>query len=260
MLQLFSLQCFFVKIGCTSNCKARLQSEQTIAGVADAIHFVDGGIFIFLLSGCHASAFLVVCFDRGLHFTVVSFCAEAMASGHSGSAWSDADEERLQALLKLRAAAKAPIPLMEDAGAMGAMTDGSKRRLDVASEADSFSVVGDEVPFPDPGNHLRLSEYFDLEHRVKHLLPEGVKSFGEWGRTIFEFGKLQGSGMAYGEAMKDPEMAPYIQWCRKHLTKDMSGGPSSDFGCYLRAYDVAYGPSEMSLGYYPGTKIARKLK
>ena len=42
-----------------------------------------------------------------------------MASGHSGSAWSDADEERLQAMLKLRAAAKAPIPLLEDAGAMG---------------------------------------------------------------------------------------------------------------------------------------------
>ena len=183
-----------------------------------------------------------------------------MASGHSGSAWSDADEERLQAMLKLRAAAKAPIPLMEDAGAMGAMTDGSKRRLDVVSEADSFSLVGDEVPFPDSGNHLLLSEYLDLEHRVKHLLPEGIKSFGEWSRTMFEFGKLKGSGISYGEAMKDPEMGPYIQWCRKHLTKDMSGGPSSDFGCYLCAYDVAYGPPEMSVGYYPGTKIARKLK
>ena len=41
------LQCLLVKIGCTSNCKARLQSEQTIAGVADAVHFVDGGILSF---------------------------------------------------------------------------------------------------------------------------------------------------------------------------------------------------------------------
>ena len=260
MLQLFILQCSLVKIGCTSSCKARLQSEQTIAGVADTIHFVDGGIFyLFTL---RLSCFGISC--RSFRSRVAFHCsvlfAEAMASGHSGSAWSDADEERLQAMLKLRAAAKAPIPLMEDAGTMGAMAAGSKRRLDVASEADSFSLVGDEVPFPDPENHLRLSEYLDLEHRVKHLLPEGTKSFGEWSRTMFEFGKLKGSGISYGEAMKDPEMGPYVQWCRKRLTKDLSGGPSSDFGCYLRAYDVAYGPPEMSLGDYPGTKIARKLK
>ena len=137
-----------------------------------------------------------------------------MADGKQAS-WSDAEEAQLQKLMALKkAAGKAKTVPILPAQAGGAMSDGSKRRLEAMTEEDEFALVDGHGPYGH-GNWLtrEFEESQNVEDKVRDLLPEGVASFHEWGQTVFEFGKLRGTNTSYAEAMNDKKLESYLTWC-----------------------------------------------
>ena len=179
--------------------------------------------------------------------------------------WTDADEQQLQKLMaQKQAAAKTKLtPAVPPLPSRGGMSDASKRRLEVDSNDDDFSLVDGQEPFVPEGwmtQELAMGSQ-DPDEKVRHLLPEGVSGFHEWGRTVIDFGKLRGSNTSYIEAVQNKDLKSYMDWRRSHLspTSKTSKGPSADFAAYLTAYELVYSATEAH-GCYARTITRRVLK
>lgn len=169
------------------------------------------------------------------------------------------DEER--ELQRLLAKSQVSAPASSDTAGM---SDASKRRLSSSKAAGYTSEDGwNSIPYPKEPTSIEgpaEEEFNAADRKVTHLFPPDIRSMDAWGATVLEFGKH--AGKTYLQVAQDPDLQSYGTWCRKHLTKAPGKDVSSDFGCYLRAYDVAYGEEKVTVirGTYPGTDTARRLR
>ena len=172
-------------------------------------------------------------------------------------AWSLDDERELQRLIDKR---KSAHDLQLEAGvSSGQMSEAFKRGA--PDENESWEEIdGLDPPMPGLGANDLLPKVIDHEVQVKHLIPPGVASFKQWGRTIVAFGKFDKMGISYAELVADGSKAQYVQWARGHLTKDTTAGPSSDFGAYIRAHDIVQMSKLREGPTYAGTSVRREYK
>ena len=162
---------------------------------------------------------------------------------------------------------------------MGAMTDGSKRRLPDADDGDWDQVTEKSwsAGLPEKGNEVEAIKYAawqadvanvaGLDHfaqmpkevsmKPSHLevfpgvadevldsmagsnLPDGL-SFRKWGSTIIKFGKLEACRFSYAWVCARDEHASYSKWARAHLTDSWSSFQARDFGRYARCHQAIH--------------------
>ena len=157
---------------------------------------------------------------------------------------------------------------------VGAMTDGSKRRLSersVLDDEDFQHVSSSEEMIPSladlggpyPTDQQRPVKYQigveDQRQPCEVSLPDGVSSLEEWGRTICELPKVKELNSSYRELLNisdggDTKMASYLNWVRNYK------GPSSrtmDFKKYLLACSACESQPKT---YFPGSMEIRRLK
>ena len=155
---------------------------------------------------------------------------------------------------------------------VGAMTDGSKRRLSESvnweEEEDFHHVAADgEMPPFIPGGGPPVGSVpavfhvggYESGQSPKISLPDGVSSLEDWGRTVCELPKVRELSCSYKELMMkaeegDTQMSKYLSWIRSYK------GPSSrtvDFKNYLLAVDSCAAEPKT---YFPGTMEVRRLK
>ena len=152
-----------------------------------------------------------VCVEDIITYASVVPTPWPMGNKHHGQTPMKRSCRRLMALKKAAGKAKT-VPILP-AQAGGAMSDGSKRRLEAMTEEEDFALVDGHGPYGH-GNWLtwEFEESQNVEDKVRGLLPEGVASFHEWGQTVFEFGKLRGTNTSYAEAMNDKKLESYLTW------------------------------------------------
>lgn len=133
---------------------------------------------------------------------------------------------------------------------VGAMTDGSKRRL--CSPATRHRSSGASTQMP-------MMPVRQVSRPVIEL-PEGVSSVQEWGATLIDFGKYKGTDTTYEELVdltkKDQNAKSYLDWVSKH--GKTSTGPVKDLYLYLVA--VRYTSTEGHGPLIPGTNTVRRRR
>ena len=72
---------------------------------------------------------------------------------------------------------------------------------------------------------------------IRGLLPAGITSLEQWGRTQFAFGKFLTKKVNY-KSIYDGD-AGNTGWSRSHLTESTAKGPALDWAHYVRAMDLA---------------------
>lgn len=145
------------------------------------------------------------------------------------------------------------------------MTDAPKRRLSqtgpVSSddfEPDEFQVIPPTSPKMSTGYPTMIAMN-DSETPPSVSLPEGVKSFEQWGRTVCELPKVQALDLSYEElyhmaASGDKEKSEYLVWVRRY---NGSSSRTLDLKQYVLIKDrLTTGPKT----YFPGSKDIRRLK
>ena len=163
--------------------------------------------------------------------------------------WSAEDERNFQKMLERR---KSQMPVYPTAipktCEVLAMTDASKRK------ADDF---GFELE-PSWGDELHHFETGVMHEQtvIHELLPAGITSLEQWGRTQFAFGKFLTKKVNYKSIYDGDE--GYTSWSRSHLTESSSKGPALDWARYVRAMDMA---RNKLLGgpMYAGTSVRREF-
>ena len=179
------------------------------------------------------------------------------------------------------------MPLSADGVVAGAMTDASKRQrspggsmfVDHLAEFDEWEEVdieyanGDVVyapvldpqadasgfspgPRPPMGNNWQEPANIAERHRRANThCPEDVMSYGEWGRTMIEFGKEMRGESYYAVAHgAEPRYVQYRKWARTHLERKSVLG--KDFIKYLAVKEHYFGTYEDDM-HYRAERIAQ---
>ena len=179
------------------------------------------------------------------------------------------------------------MPLPADGVVAGAMTDASKRQRspggsmfdDHLAEFDEWEEVdieyanGDVVyapvldpqadaagfsPGPRPPMGTNWQEPANIAERHRRAnthCPEDVMSYGEWGRTMIEFGKEMRGGSYYAVAHgAEPRYVQYRKWARTHLERKSVLG--KDFIKYLAVKEHYFGTYEDDM-HYRAERIAQ---
>ena len=93
----------------------------------------------------------------------------------------------------------------------GAMTDATKRRLAESgpSASDESSTMKPYAPSSAPAAPFNQ----EVNTMPQPVLPTGVNSIDDWGRTVISFGKYRYQHMSYYEMMtsKDPDHVSYVK-------------------------------------------------
>lgn len=145
------------------------------------------------------------------------------------------------------------------------MTDAPKRRLSQTDpvrsedlEPDEFQVIS-PTSSKMPTGYPSMAGVNDSDSPKRISLPEGVKSFEQWGRTVCELPKVQSLNLSYEElytlaASGDKEKSDYLVWVRRY---NGSSSRTLDFKQYVLSKDhMTTGPKT----YFPGSKDIRRLK
>ena len=179
------------------------------------------------------------------------------------------------------------MPLTADGAMAGAMTDASKRQRspggsmfdDHLAEFDEWEEVdleyanGDVVyapvldpqadaagisPGPRPPMGSTWQEPANIAERHRRAnshCPEDVMSYGEWGRTMIEFGKEMRGESYYAVAHgAEPRYVQYRKWARTHLERKSVLG--KDFIKYLAVKEHYFGTYEDDM-HYRAERIAQ---
>ena len=179
------------------------------------------------------------------------------------------------------------MPLPADGVVAGAMTDASKRQRspggsmfdDHLAEFDEWEEVdieyanGDVVyapvldpqadaagfsPGPRPPMGTNWQEPANIAERHRRAnthCPEDVMSYGEWGRTMIEFGKEMRGESYYAVAHgAEPRYVQYRKWARMHLERKSVLG--KDFIKYLAVKEHYSGTYEDDM-HYRAERIAQ---
>ena len=180
------------------------------------------------------------------------------------------------------------MPLTADGAMAGAMTDASKRQrspggsmfddhleeFDEWEEVDLEYANGDVVyapvldpqadaagisPGPRPPMGSTWQEPANIAERHRRAnshCPEDVMSYGEWGRTMIEFGKEMRGESYYAVAHgAEPRYVQYRKWARTHLERK-SPVLGKDFIKYLAVKEHYFGTYEDDM-HYRAERIAQ---
>ena len=144
----------------------------------------------------------------------------------------------------------------------GAMTDASKRHRDLEEELWAESECDENswlVPAPEPGSSVNQLPMKPMTPG-KLLLPPGVSSIEEWGRTVCELPAVIQLKKSYAEIVKDPTQVNYLNWVMRHETG--MGPRVADLAKYLKAvkFDEICDLGKSSGAIFPGTNVVCKFK
>ena len=179
------------------------------------------------------------------------------------------------------------LPLTADGAMTGAMTDASKRQrspggsmfhdhleeFEEWEEVDLEYANGDVVyapvldpqadaagisPGPRPPMGSSWQEPANIAERHRRAnshCPEDVMSYGEWGRTMIEFGREMRGESYYAVAHgAEPRYVQYRKWARTHLERKSVLG--KDFIKYLAVKEHYFGTYEDDM-HYRAERIAQ---
>eukprot|EP00435_Cladocopium_sp_Y103_P017847 s883_g4.t1 len=155
---------------------------------------------------------------------------------------------------------------------LGAMSDGSKRRVSHSPEREvvsrGYCAVGhveaphtivSGPPMTDLSHQALLGPPGNLGKTRRGtwiFLPPGVENLEAWGRCILDFGKYEQKGYIYQEMISstDPEIMKYVKWCQGQV--DHAEGCLKDFALFIVA--TRQGPDFHQQPVIPGTDRIRK--
>lgn len=142
------------------------------------------------------------------------------------------------------AAGDSDFEVVSEGGVPGAMSDGSKRRLE--DEFEDGPPPAKQAPLPPKA---KSSAEGSLS---RASLPPGVKSMEEWGTTILTAGKFEKKSSTVKEKME------YVKWALSQTSLDKFSPVMKDFISFVKAFES----SQHSKATYtfPGSCIPRKTR
>jgi len=141
--------------------------------------------------------------------------------------------------------------VITDGDVLGAMTDGSKRRM--VDEAPGTTETKTK-------SKPALSIHLPSMPVDPKRLPVGIPSLEKWSKCCLEFGRYGGDGLSYADLVGStaPEHQSYVKWVKDNPKK--SKDPRfTDLVEFLKLHEEMVSAKTPG-GCFPGSSIARSFK